>query len=202
MKKQLIHIHGGEAFTRYEDALSYLQNETIDDPFAEHEKGWKHTLKPLLEGSFDVALLSMPNSENAKYGEWKIWFEKVFPFLRGDVVFVGHSLGAMFLIRYFSENTAPVSILGLHLIAPAFEKRTEDIEDGGDFFAESENIPNLSKQCDAIFIYHSQDDFVVPFEDAGKFKAALPSAELVTFEDRGHFLQPEFPELIARIRKN
>ena len=47
---------------------------------------------------------------------------------------------------------------------------------------------------------HSKDDFVVPYEHALKYKAALPEAELVTFEDKNHFLVEELPELVERIR--
>jgi pimeloyl-ACP methyl ester carboxylesterase len=47
---------------------------------------------------------------------------------------------------------------------------------------------------------HSKDDFVVPYEHALKYKAALPAAELITFEDKNHFLVEELPELVQKIR--
>jgi predicted alpha/beta hydrolase family esterase len=48
---------------------------------------------------------------------------------------------------------------------------------------------------------HSKDDPVVPFEHAGMFKKALPDAEVMAFEDREHFNQETFPEIIELIKK-
>jgi pimeloyl-ACP methyl ester carboxylesterase len=47
---------------------------------------------------------------------------------------------------------------------------------------------------------HSEDDFVVPFSHAERFKEVVPHAELVRFTDKNHFIVPEFPELLERIR--
>jgi predicted alpha/beta hydrolase family esterase len=54
---------------------------------------------------------------------------------------------------------------------------------------------------DKIFLYQSKDDPEVSFHDAEKYKRDLPKAELIIFEDRGHFLQQDFFELIENIKK-
>jgi pimeloyl-ACP methyl ester carboxylesterase len=61
-------------------------------------------------------------------------------------------------------------------------------------------LKNVEKWVDKIFLYHSKDDPVVPFSHLAKFKAHLPKAEVSVFEDRAHFSQSEFPELLANIR--
>ena len=45
---------------------------------------------------------------NARYEEWKIWFERMIPFLNDNVILVGHSLGGIFFVKYLSENLLPI----------------------------------------------------------------------------------------------
>jgi predicted alpha/beta hydrolase family esterase len=52
-----------------------------------------------------------------------------------------------------------------------------------------------------ITIFFSKDDFVVPFEHIQDYKNVLPNASYNIFEDRGHFLQEDFKELIEEIKK-
>jgi predicted alpha/beta hydrolase family esterase len=135
----------------------------------------------------------MPSKRNAKYIEWKIWFEKFFPFLKDDIILIGHSLGAIFLTKYLAENLLPSSIVQLHLVAGVFGC------DGG--FDILGKLDSIEKQCNQIFIYHSKDDFVVDFEDGKKYAQALPGAKFLIFEDKGHFLQSDFLELVENIEK-
>ena len=63
----------------------------------------------------------MPLKEDAKYEDWKIYFERYIPFLRNDCILVGSSLGAMFLAKYLSENKFPKKILATFLVCPPFD---------------------------------------------------------------------------------
>ena len=76
-----------------------------------------------------------------------------------------------------------------------------DIEETGEtvcsFAFEPENLKNI--EAEKIFLYHSKDDPVVPFSHAEKFMQYL-DAELLVFEDKGHFQVEEFPELLANIK--
>lgn len=78
----------------------------------------------------------------------------------------------------------------------------EEEKYAGDFAYSPEIISNLASKAEQIFIYHSTDDPVVPYSHAEKIAAYLPSAKLVTFTDRGHFSQSEFPELLENIINN
>lgn len=51
-------------------------------------------------------------------------------------------------------------------------------------------------------VLHSKDDFLVPYEHVLKLKEHLPEAELITFEDKNHFLVEELLELVELIRKS
>ena len=199
MKKQVIAIHGGETFNTYEEYLSFLQNFEIDlERMKLREKSWKKTLGENLGGDFEVILPEMPNALNAKYAEWKIMFDKFIPFLNDNVILAGHSLGGIFLAKYLSENIFPKKIAATFLVAAPFGDK--DFEPSLGDFVFNGGLAKLQGQGGRIFLCYSKDDLCVPFADFGKYKQELPDAEEIVLEDRGHFNQPEFPELAEKIR--
>ena len=53
-----------------------------------------------------------------------------------------------------------------------------------------------------LYLYHSRDDPEIPFEHLERYRHALPRAKVQVLDGRGHeFNQPEFPELVADIRR-
>ena len=198
MKKQIIVIHGGDTFNTYKEYISFLRNYKID--FERMlSKGWKNSLQEKLGKGFEVVLPKMPNSSNAKYVEWKIWFEKLFPFLEKEVVLVGHSLGGIFLAKYLSENKLPKKILATFLVASPFDDKGS--KDSLADFKLKKDLSGLQNQPKELFFYHSQDDDVVPFAGFEKYKKALPSAHYKEFKDKGHFAQNSFPEIVRDIKR-
>lgn len=194
MKKQIILIHGGDSFKTYDEYIDSLKNWEISIEKFRPRHDWKTTLQEALGDSFDVFAPQMPNKFNAKYLEWKIWFERMFPFLNDDIILVGHSLGAMFLAKYLSENDFPKMIKALHLVAPP-HNQTAEIAD----FRLPKSLDKVAEQSSKIFLYHSKDDPVVPFAELAEFQKQLPFAKAQIFNDRGHFNQDKFPELISDI---
>jgi len=201
-KQQVFYIHGGSSYSNYDDYIEDLKSQSLrsasDEPVVEK---WPSTLRSALGGDYQVFMPSFPNSNNAKYKEWKIWFEKHFEYLHNDIVLVGWSQGGYFMAKYLSENIAPFEIKSLFLVAAPIRPDDFGGEDGGDFQFDSALLPHLAKQAQNITIMHSTDDFVVPYEHALKYKEALPEAELVTFTDKNHFLVEALPELVERIRQ-
>jgi predicted alpha/beta hydrolase family esterase len=201
-KQQVFYIHGGESYDDYADFIERLKTKDIWDlPSTQSQKKWTNSFAADLGDEFEVFMPAMPNKNNAKYEEWKIWFEKHFEYLRDDVVVIGCSLGAMFLTKYFTENQAPFSIKELIIMACPVQDGTFSDNDCGDFLTHVDDLPALTGKAKNIVIMQSKDDFLVPYEHALKYKAALPEAELVTFEDKNHFLVEELPELVERIKQ-
>ena len=196
MPTQLLIIHGGETFPTTADYLNFLKTYQLDPDDVVFSTGWKDVLPTTLGPDFEVIKPRMPNALNARYDEWKIWFEKYLPFLRDEVILLGHSLGGIFLAKYLSENDFPVKIKSTILVAAPFEDCPESLCE----FNFSTNLEKLAKQGGEIIIFHSRDDKVVPFSHAEKFLAVLPKARLVEFVDRGHFNQESFPELVKRLK--
>ena len=201
MKKQVFYIHGGSAYGSYDDFLEHLKNCELRSPQGIKNDFWPNRLREDLGDECEVFMVSMPNSQNAKYQEWKIWFERHFLYLKDNVILIGWSQGALFLEKYLSEHETPFSIAQLHLVAPpVMYFKAPDGEDGADFNVALEALPLLANRADAIEIWHSEDDFVVPFEHGQKLHELLPDANFNTFTDRNHFLIEEFPELVAKIK--
>lgn len=195
--QQLVFIHGGETFDSYEDYVTALRSWEYD-PSWEQGRRWKNTLPIELGDSWQTLMPSMPSKYNAKYAEWEIWFEKVVPHLTDDVVLVGHSLGGIFLAKFLSLHVLPVRVRVAILIAAPFD--AEDSEYSLADFSLPESLQLFAQQAGKIFLYHSTDDSVVPFGALEKYQSQLPSASARVFDDRGHFLQEEFPELIKDIQ--
>ena len=191
--KQLVHIHGGGAFNTYDEYWECLVDKKVDDPREPAPPKWRNRYVEFLGPEWQVIMPDMPCRRNAKYEEWAVWFEKYFQYFEDEITLVGHSLGAIFLAKYLSENTLSTRIKSLHLVAGPFGWTRR--------FALPLSLEGIAKQSESMYLYHSRDDEQVPFEHVHKFKEALPSAQLVTFEDRGHLVTPEFPELMENIQK-
>jgi len=146
----------------------------------------------------DVLLPSFPNDSNAVFGEWQIYFEKLIPFFSDDVRLVGHSLGAMFLAKYLQEHPTKQKVRQLVLIAGGYND--DGNEDYGSFAVPS--ATNLQASADEIHLFHSKDNVVVPFTELAGFQADLPNATPHIFEDRGHFIDGIFPELLELLQRN
>ncbi len=197
MKKQVVIIHGGDTFKSYKDYLAFLKNYEIEINKLK-KKRWKETLAEKLGKNFEVIYPKMPNPMNAKYKEWKIIFEKLFPFLKNKVILLGHSLGAVFLAKYLSENKFPKKISAVFLVSASFGGKSKKYYLAD--FKLPKSLKNLEKQANKIVIYHSKDDKVAPFSNMKKYAKALPKAKAVVFKNRGHFNQSSFPELVKNIK--
>jgi len=196
MKRQIIVIHGGDTFNTQEEYLSFLKNFEINFERLK-QKSWKEKLAENLGSDYEVIQPKMPNSMNARYSEWKIWFEKMIHFFDKEIILIGHSLGGIFIAKYLSENQFPKKIVSTFLISAPY-----DDKDSGESLVDFElknDLDNLQKQGGNIILYHSEDDRIVPFADLEKYRKLLPNAEVKIFKNRGHFQQEEFPELIEDI---
>ena len=195
-------IHGGDGWKSYEVYLEYLKNyEMTAEKFKRlglQLGNYQVNLTKNLGDGFEVIRPEMPNKRNAKYIEWKIWFEKFFPFIRDDVILIGGSLGGTFLAKYLAENDFPKKIKAIILISACFEDLAgEPLLD----FSLPASLKKIESQTGKIILYHSKDDDVVPFSHLAKFQQALPTATVRIFEDRQHFNQIDLPELVEDIKK-
>jgi len=194
MKKQIIYIHGGDSFESYGEYIKHLKETEFTINWFTPRKRWIEDMANKLGKDYQFFMPQMPCKQNANYEEWKIWFEKMTPFINDGVILIGHSQGGIFLAKYLSENNYPKKIGALMLVAPVHNNTPEV----GSFRLEKSLI-DVSNQCQDIHLFFSKDDFVVPFSESQEYKKDLPNAQMHIFEDRGHFLQESFPEIIEII---
>lgn len=201
MKTTVLAIHGGGEYISLEGKS--LEEEVSSRKILlerlRQRPSWKSKLQEDLGVAYDVLSPRMPQPDTPTYTLWKILFEKILPQIDANAVFVGHSLGGIFLARYFSEHKSRGSIRGLFLIAAPYNNATNELFFRSGFYL-SDSVKNLNNVVKRTFLYHSTDDPVVPIEHLIRYKNILPHATVRTFPDRGHFNGEHFPELVADIR--
>lgn len=197
-KTQIFLIHGGMTFKSKKDYLDYLRNREIS---IEKKIRWADDyLDKKLGQDFEIIRPRMPLQDNAKYGDWKIHFERHFPKLRDDIILIGSSLGGLFLAKYLSENKFPRKILSTYLVCPPFDNTLTEEDLVGGFRLKSD-LTMLEKNTKNLYMLFSKDDVAVPLSHAKKYENKLKSATFVIYESKnGHFKIPEFPEIIKMIK--
>ena len=144
----------------------------------------------------------MPLQDDAKYKDWKIFFERYVPYLRNNVILIGSSLGGIFLAKYLSENKFPKKILSVFLVCPPYDDQLpqEDLAGG---FALSKDLSRLDSCAKHVRLMFSKTDDVVPVNHAEKYRKNLKKAEIIIYENKnGHFSISEFPELVRMIKND
>lgn len=199
MKQQIVVIHGGTTFDTQEDYLNYLKTQEVSLERLRLLRSWKDSLQEKMGENFDILAPRMPNGTNARYDEWKIWFERLIPLFDENIVFIGHSLGGVFLAKYLSENLIPKKLKAVILVAAPFTDKGTG-RSLADFKLPS-SLEKFTEQGGQIYLFQSKDDPEVPFEQVEMYEKSLSSAKTMIFEDRGHFLQESFPEIIELIKK-
>jgi uncharacterized protein len=199
-KTQIFIVHGGMTFKSKKDYLKFLKTKEVS---IEEKIRWTdESLKKSLGRNFEIIKPRMPLADNAKYEEWKIYFERFFPQLRNNIILIGSSLGGIFLAKYLSENKFPKKLLSVYLIAPPFDNSLpgEDLVGG---FKLKSDLSLLEKNSKNLYLMFSKDDDIVPLAHFEKYKKKLKKAEFIVFESKnGHFKISEFPEIIKMIKKD
>jgi len=180
MKRQVLFIHGGggEAF--------------------EEDEHLVRSLRGALGPDFEVEYPEMPDGAAPEYGKWSARISCELSALDGEVILVGHSLGASILLKHLSEEQVEEPIAGVFLIAtPYWETVDWEVTE----FELREDFPAALPEDVPIFLYHSRDDEVVPFAHLALYAGRLPRARVREFDDRGHQLGDDLSEVAEDIGK-
>lgn len=197
MKQQVVVIHGGNTFDRYKDYLSYLKVKKITLDRLMASRDWKDNLAKDLGEDYQVLRPRMPNGINAKYSEWKLWFDRISSFFAKDTILTGHSLGGIFLAKYLSKEKVGKKIKAVILVSAPFN---DESEESLTEFKITSSLEPFSKQVGEIYLVLSKDDPYVPVNEAQKYKKKLPDAKIMILPSGGHFNEESFPELLKLIK--
>ena len=199
MKQQFLYINGWEPkenFNSYYDFLTSIEF----NPYKEKFQSWNKTFWEKLGDDWEYLRAPFQERSYADYEAWKIMFEKLFPYLRDDIIVWAGSLWATFLLKYMWENDFPVKIQKLFFIAPAISD-TPNEKLGSFEFNIDLVYGRVQRATKQIYIYHSRDDACVPFEQWLELHSYFPDSIFREFDHRGHFfMQAELPELLEDIK--
>lgn len=197
-KPQILMVHGGMTFKNEKDYLHFLKNRKIS---IKNKKRWATDyMDAELGKTFEIIRPRMPLQDNAKYRDWKIFFERYIPFLRNNAILIGGSLGGIFLAKYLSENKLPKKVISTYLVCPPYDNTCigEDLVNGFKLQSDLSKIYTNTKNLTLLF---SADDDCVPVDHAEKYRNKLPNAKIVIYKSKnGHFNIPKFPEIIKMIK--
>lgn len=146
------------------------------------------SLRQTLGADYDVRYPRMPDEDNAPYEQWKQHVETELITMSGPVILVGHSVGASILAKCLTEIDIDRPVAGIFLMSTPFwggdgwqYEGYQQLELPNDFAA---RLP----QDAPVFLYHSQDDEIVPFRHLALYARLLPKATARAFESGGHQL--------------
>jgi uncharacterized protein len=119
--------------------------------------------------------------------------------INSETILVGHSCGAGFLLRYFSEHPdlKPKKII---LVAPWIDPEPHILNTG---FFDFTIDGTLTDRIDVVVFYSTDDDEPM-IKTAEIIEKALPNATYHKYSDKGHFTKgdlgtEEFPELLDEV---
>ena len=199
-KTQILMIHGGMTFKNRKDYLYFLKNREIS---IEKKVRWSEDyLDKELGNNFEIIRPRMPLADNAIYEEWKIHFERYFPYLKDNIILIGNSLGGIFLSKYLSENEFPRKIISTYLICAPFDNTL-----GGEYLVGGFNLKKdlslIEKNSKNLYLLFSKDDDIVPVSHAKKYEKKLKNARIIIYKSKnGHFKVSKFPEIVKMIKED
>jgi uncharacterized protein len=155
-------------------------------------------LKEALGPKYDVLHPKMPNPEAPDYAPWKAKLKKDFVKLKGEVIFIGHSLGGSVLLKYLAEEPFANPIAGLFIVSAPFWGGDENWQ--YEPFTLSEDFAKRLPDIPKAFLYHSANDPIVPVAHQALYAEKLPRATVRRLDGDEHVWGLGLPELAADIK--
>ena len=180
MKNRVLFVHGGGQGAHEED------------------KKLATSLEDALGIGYEVRSPKMPNEDSPEVEAWKVRISEELAAMDGEVVLVGHSLGAFVLLKYLSEEEPEKPVAGLFLVAaPYIGTGGWEVEEG----ALREDFASGLPEGLSVFLYHGREDEVVAFEHLALYAEVLPRATIREFDGRGHQFDEDLSEVALDVQE-
>jgi uncharacterized protein len=142
------------------------------------------SLRAELGETFDVLYPAMIDEDDAELEPWSRQIDEALASVEGTVIAVGHSVGASILAKHLSETDVDPRIAGLFLLATPFwgGHGIWTWEEGK---LERSAAKRLSERV-PVFLYHCEDDEVVPFSHLRPNADHLQGATVRELPTGGH----------------
>ncbi len=182
MKRQILFVQGGGKGAHEADGLLVA------------------ALRKALGAGYEVRYPTMPKEEEPDYPLWSSCIAKELVPLRDGAILIGHSLGGSFLLKFLSEEKVGTKLAALVLIAAPYWGGRGWRYPGFEKVALREGFASKLPRRARVFLYHGQDDEIVPFAHLALYAAGLPQAVVRELVGRGHQLNNDLSKVAADIK--
>lgn len=143
---------------------------------------------------FNIIAPLMPNPENPISEDWQAELSRLFSQLGDRAVVVGHSLGGSSVLKFLSENAVAKDIQGLFVVAAPYWGADSNWDQASFKFSSDE--PAEIDKVEKMYIYHSKNDQVVPFQHQSWYSEKFPLAMAISLEGVDHIVSEPAQALI------
>jgi len=152
---------------------------------ADPSVNWFPWLKEELEKKgYKVFVPAFPDTDNPNREKWLRHFEQYKEHVNEDTIFVGHSLGAPFILNILEQLNKPIKASFLvsgfvGKLGPMFDPHV------GSISIRDFNWDKIKENCKKFVIFTSDNDPHVPLKKAEELNKKLPS-ELIIIKGGEH----------------
>ena len=165
VRKEVLFIHGG-------GDGGYQADEALATSLGKH-----------LGANYNVRYPKMPEDKASPDFGWGKKIGNEIAAIPGELILIGHSLGASMLLKYLSESAVNRPIRGLFLLATPFWSGEEDWQKG---LKLREDFASALPKDVPIFLYHNRDDEEIDISHLAEYEAKLPQAIVRAQATGGH----------------
>ena len=161
---------------------------------------YKFIQKTVEEKGFNCYVPTLPPIEEMSYSSWKKAFEPYKQYINEDSVFVGHSIGSVFIVKYLMENKLKINkfigVVSFNKVNTNSQHLDWD-EINKTFFVE--NLSEFKNYAKTRICFYSPTD-IYDYNILDRFATEV-DAEKVIIEKAGHFTavtgyDKEFKEIV------
>lgn len=167
----------------------------------ENDYWYKFIQKEVQNNGFECYVPTLPEIEKMSYNSWAKEFDQYKKYINEDSVFIGHSTGSIFIVKYLMENNLKIA---KYISVVGFNKRNTD--DGHPLWEEINQtffVDDLTKfkefAKERISFYSPTD--IYDFKLLDEFATEI-GAQKVIVNDAGHFTKKyigKFQEILEFI---
>jgi predicted alpha/beta hydrolase family esterase len=167
------------------------------DVYAKWDNQLVRSLRRELGLRYNVRYPRMPDEAAPKFTNWRRTLVKELDTLPSSAAVVGHSVGGAILISVLAEYSPGLQLAAIVLIAAPF------IGPGGweiDDIAPTHGIAQRLAAGVPVFLYHGDQDTIVPLRHVDLYAKAVPYANVHRLVGRDHQLNNDLSEVAEALR--
>lgn len=144
------------------------------------------SLQKELGQDFKVIYPEMTDETTAPYTVWKQQVQHEIAQMHEPVILVGHSMGASELAKILTEIKTEIPIAGIFLLAAPFWGGEGWLYEGYEELELPKDTATKLATDAKIFLYHADDDEIVPVGHLFLYAKLLPQATVREIDGGGH----------------